>query len=133
LLTLWVGGLWVTGYVVAPTLFANLEDRALAGSLAGVMFNIMAYVGLLCGTLLLLFNQLRSSGRRGNWRALVLLTMLVLVVIGEFYVAPEIAGLRTRGLVDTPAFARLHGTAAIAYLVTSLLGLSLVAAGPDTP
>ena len=35
LLTLWVGSLWVVGFVVAPVLFAELDDRALAGSTAG--------------------------------------------------------------------------------------------------
>ena len=38
LLTLWVGSLWAIGYIAAPTLFATLEDRALAGTLAGAMF-----------------------------------------------------------------------------------------------
>lgn len=132
LLTLWVGGLWTIGYMVAPALFANLEDRAMAGSLAGALFDIIAYVGLLCGAVLLLFNQLRAAGRYFNWRALVLAAMLLLVLIGEFYVAPEIAGLRAQGLSDSPAFARLHGVASIAYLVTSLLGLILVIAGPDS-
>ena len=42
LLTLWVGGLWAIGYMVAPALFATLEDRALAGNLAGLMFEIIA-------------------------------------------------------------------------------------------
>ena len=132
LLTLWVGGLWAIGYIVAPALFANLEDRALAGSLAGVMFDIIAYIGLLSGALLLLFNQLRSPGRRFNWRALLLAGMLLLVLIGEFYIAPEIAGLRAQGLSDSPAFARLHGLASVAYLVTSLLGLILVIATTDS-
>ena len=132
LLTLWVGGLWAIGYMVAPALFAHLEDRALAGSLAGVMFEIIAYVGLFCGVALLLFNQLRAAGRRFNWRALVLVAMLVLVVIGAFYVAPEIAALRDQGLSNSPEFARLHGAASIAYLVTSLLGLVLVIAGPES-
>lgn len=132
LLTLWVGGLWAIGYMVAPALFANLEDRALAGTLAGVMFGVIAYIGLFCGALLLLFNQLRSPDRRLNWRALILAAMLSLVAIGEFYVGPEIAALRAQGLSDSPAFARLHGAAAVAYLVTSLLGLVLVIAGPES-
>ena len=63
--------------MVTPALFANLEDRALAGSLAGVMFEIIAYTGLFCGTLLLLFNQFRYTGRRFNWRAVVLLIMIL--------------------------------------------------------
>ena len=31
-LTLWIGALWTVGYVVAPTLFSTLSDRALAGT-----------------------------------------------------------------------------------------------------
>ncbi|HHJ16128.1 MAG TPA: DUF4149 domain-containing protein [Gammaproteobacteria bacterium] len=131
LLTLWVGGLWSVGYIVAPFLFARLEDRALAGSLAGALFEIMAWLGLACGGLLLLSNQLQSTGRRFNWRALALAIMLVLILVGQFALAPQIAGLREQGLAGTDAFARLHGVAAILYLLTSLLGLVLVAAGPD--
>jgi len=131
LLTLWVGGLWAIGYIVAPALFANLDDRALAGSLAGVMFEIIAYVGLLCGGLLLVFNQMRNS-RRLNWRALVLLLMLLLIAVGQFYLAPMIAGLRSQGLADSVQFGRLHGVAASGYLLTSLLGLALVIAGPES-
>jgi hypothetical protein len=131
-LTLWVGGLWAVGYLVAPALFANLDDRALAGSLAGVMFRNMAYFGLLCGGLLLLFNQLRNGWWRLNWRTFVLVTMLLLIAVGQFYLAPMIADMRARGLVDAPEFARLHGVAAVGYLLTSLLGLVLVIARPDS-
>lgn len=130
-LTLWVGGLWAIGYMVAPALFASLDDRALAGSLAGVMFQIIAYVGLVCGALLLLFNQLRNRARRVNWRAGVLVAMLLLTAIGEFVLAPMIAGLREQGLVEASHFARLHAIASSGYLLTSLLGLSLVIARPE--
>ena len=54
LLTVWVGGMWTVGYVVAPTLFAMLDDRSLAGSIAGRLFTVMSYVGLVSGGLLLL-------------------------------------------------------------------------------
>ena len=133
LLTLWVGGLWTVGYVVAPALFANLDDRALAGTLAGVMFGIMAWIGLLCAVVLLLSNQIRNPQQRLNWRALVLLAMLVLILVGQFLLAPMIAELRLAGAVAQPEFARLHGLAAVAYLVTSVLGLALVAAPARTP
>lgn len=128
LLTIWVGGLWAIGYMVAPALFANLEDRALAGSLAGVMFEIIAYTGLACGSLLLTFNQLRNAGQRLNWRAVVLLIMILFVVAGQFVVAPMITGLRSQGLTDTADFGRLHGAASVLYLLNSLLGLVLVIA-----
>ncbi len=128
LLTLWVGGLWTIGYMVAPALFANLDDRALAGSLAGVMFNIIAWVGLACGSLLLLFNQIQHPQKRLNLRAVVLLIMLALTATGQFVVAPAVADMRAEGLAGSEAFATMHGIASIAYLFTSILGLVLVVA-----
>ena len=128
LLTLWVGGLWTMGYMVAPALFANLDDRALAGTLAGVMFHIIAWVGLACGSLLLLFNQLRASQQRINLRAVVLVLMLALIAVGQFVLAPKVAAMRIEGLVGSEAFATLHGVASVAYLITSVLGLLLVVA-----
>ncbi len=133
LLTLWVGGLWSVGYIVAPTLFANLDDRALAGTLAGSLFGIMAWIGLVCGVLLLFSNQLCNPRQRYNWRALVLLAMLVLTLVGQFVLAPMIAGLREAGASGTPEFARMHGLAAGLYLLSSVLGLALVAAPARTP
>ena len=132
LLTLWVGGLWTVGYIVAPALFANLDDRALAGTLAGIMFGIMAWIGLLCAVLLLLSNQIRNPQHRLNWRALVLLAMLVLTLIGQFLLAPMIADMRLAGASDQAEFARLHGAASIGYLLTSVLGLVLVVAPAET-
>jgi hypothetical protein len=127
-LTLWVGGLWTIGFMVAPALFANLEDRALAGTLAAVMFEIIAWIGLASGLFLLLVNQIECGGRRINWRTLVLLLMLLLVAVGQFVLAPMIGELRVAGEADSPAFARLHGIASLLYLLTSLLGLALVIA-----
>ena len=126
ILTLWVGSLWAIGYIAVPALFANLEDRALAGTLAAVMFEIVAYIGIVCSSLLLLFNLLRTPGWRLNWRAIVLSIMLLLVIVGQFVVAPLIGELRGAGAVASPAFAWLHAAASFAYLVTSLLGVALV-------
>jgi uncharacterized membrane protein len=128
LLTLWVGGLWAIGYVVAPALFANLEDRALAGTLAGVMFEIIAWIGIGCALALLVVNQLRYAPRYLNWRMLVLVAMLVLVLLGQFVLTPMMAELRAAGQSDAALFARLHGVAALVYLVNSVLGLVLVMA-----
>ena len=128
LLTLWVGSLWVTGFMVAPVLFTVLEDRALAGTLAGELFGITAWIGLVCGVLLLAFNAVNFRGL--NWRGLLLAGMLLLVIIGQFVLAPMIAGLREQGLSGSPRFGQLHGLASILYVITSLLGLILVAARP---
>jgi hypothetical protein len=128
LLTLWVGGLWAIGYMVAPALFATLEDRALAGNLAGLMFEIIAWTGMACAPVLLIINQIRYPQRRLNWRMLVLLAMLLLVMLGQFVLAPMMADLRAAGQAGAAAFARLHGIASLAYLANSVLGLVLVMA-----
>jgi len=127
LLTLWVGSLWVAGFVVAPLLFAELDDRALAGSVAGSLFSLTSYIGLGCGGLLLVLNA--TTFRRSNWRALVIVSMLLLVVIGQFVITPMVAELRVQGLTDTPRFGQLHGLASVLFIMTSVLGLGLVAAG----
>ena len=127
LLTLWVGSLWMAGLVVAPLLFAVLDDRALAGTIAGRLFSVTSYMGLACGGVLLLLNG--WCYRRPNRRALVLLVMLVLIGIGEFVLAPLIADLRLQGLTDTARFGRLHGLAGAIFLANCVLGLVLVILG----
>ncbi len=134
LLTLWVGALWAIGYLAVPTLFALLDDRVLAGMLAGRMFTLVSFLGLVCGTLLLL-----GTGLRQGWlvlrsvRAWLLLVMLLLVVAGEFGLQPLMAQLKAQGLAEGSAqaaqFARLHGIASIIYLFNSLCGLLLVGLG----
>jgi hypothetical protein len=127
LLTLWVGSLWVAGFVVAPLLFAELDDRALAGTVAGSLFTLTSYIGLVCGSLLVVLNGV--GFRCSNWRAVVIVCMLLLVVIGQFVIAPMVADLRVQGLTDTPRFGQLHGLASVLFILTSVLGLLLVAAG----
>ena len=127
LLTLWVGGLWAIGFLAAPILFAVLEDRSLAGTLAGEMFRALAWIGLLCGSLLLLFHKLTPG--RPSWRLWVLAGMLLVILADRLLLAPMIADLRAEGLSDGANFARLHGVASTLYLVNCLAGLALVAFG----
>jgi hypothetical protein len=51
--TLWAGSLWTVGYLVAPVLFSTLSDRVLAGSIAGSIFRIEAWLSVGCGVVLL--------------------------------------------------------------------------------
>jgi hypothetical protein len=130
LLTLWVGALWSIGYLAVPVLFAKLNDRMLAGLLAGHMFSIVAWLGLAAGALLATGELIRSQ-RRPGWRFWVLAFMLALVAVGHFGLQPAMAALKENGLPEGSAeaarFARLHGTASVLYLLTSLAGLALVA------
>lgn len=133
-LTVWVGGLLAVGYLAAPVLFKVLDDRRLAGELAGHMFKAIAIVGLVCGAILLVTALLRHGGAWLNkWRAWVLLGMLVLVAVGLFVLQPMIQAVKAQGLVEgsdaVRRFGMLHGVSSILYLVTSIGGLVLVVAG----
>lgn len=133
-LTLWVGGMWITGYLVAPMLFSVLEDRALAGMLAGRMFSAMSYVGLVCAGLLLLIHfQKTTLNDWRQWRRWVLLAMLLVIVMGEFVLQPMMAELKAQGLDEGSAaqqrFGMLHGLSSSLFLFNSLAGLALVIFG----
>lgn len=141
LLTLWVGGLWTAGYVVAPSLFTGLDDRQLAGQLAGQVFRLISYIGLVAGSLLLVSTLVRAgSVWAREWRSWVLASMLVLVVVGAFVVQPMMVQLKQEfaaqgmvpGSAQAASFGRLHGLSSILYMLTSLLGLGLVAVGLRT-
>jgi len=143
LLTLWVGGMWAIGYLAAPILFNVLDDRQQAGAVAGHLFTAMSYIGLACGALLLGSQFYRRTAKASSpWRLWLLIMMLVIVALGQFVLQPMMAELKAGGLAEGSSaaarFGRLHGIAAVLFLINSVAGLVLViagvrprAAGPD--
>ena len=132
--TLWVGGLFAIGYLAAPVLFSQLADRSVAGTVAGAMFSAIAWVGLACGTYLMLFILVGKG-----WRAIqsgvfwIVLLMLALTVAGHFGVQPILAQLKAdalpRQVMESALrdrFSTWHGVSSALYLVQSLLGIALV-------
>jgi len=128
LLTLWVGGMWTVGYVVAPLLFSVLDDRAQAGFIAGHIFTAMSYIGMVCGGLLLIGNVYRAGVKHKT--NFILILMLVLIAVGQFVLQPMMADLKLQGLVEGSAaaasFGKLHGVSSILFMITSIAGLILV-------
>lgn len=131
LLTLWVGGMWIIGYLVTPVLFKSLDDRQLAGELAGYFFKYISIIGLVCGVLLLVGAVIvaRSELFR-RWQIWVLVCMILLVATSLFVLQPMMQDLKIQGLVkgseQAIMFGRLHGVSSVLYLITSLCGLALV-------
>ncbi|MDB5730079.1 MAG: putative rane protein [Noviherbaspirillum sp.] len=131
--TLWTGSLWTIGYIVAPTLFATLTDRVLAGTIAGSLFRVEAWLSVACAILLLLLPMDDvDAGTVRRTRQLVV-AMLCCTLVGYFGLQPFMAALREGagpgGLMDAEAkvqFGILHGVASAVYLVQSLLGLVLI-------
>lgn len=132
--TLWVGGLWVIGFVVAPVLFATLPDRVQAGLLAGKFFSLIAWIGIACAVYLLIYRLARDGAgalRQGLFWTVLL--MLVLTLAGEFGVQPVLAALKEQALpkqvmesVLRDRFATWHGVASGLYVIQSVLGAALV-------
>lgn len=109
----WAGSLWTVCGIVAPTLFAVLDDRRLAGTLAGTFFAIEAWFGLACGGLLvLLLGSGADAGR--SLRPWVALTALA-PVASELAVGPALTAARAAG--NMPLFGILHTVSAVLFLV----------------
>jgi hypothetical protein len=127
LLIVWVGGMWTVGFVVAPTLFAMLDSRATAGSIAGKLFSTTAYLGLVCGVLLLgLVWKTHGQRLKRHWQPWVVAAMLASTAIGQFVVSPLMREARAAGLSDpavSDRFQLLHGVSTTLFVITSLLGL----------
>lgn len=130
LLTVWVGSQWTIGYMVAPVLFATLADRVLAGTIAGQLFHLEAWVSVFAACVLLV---LAWSEQRKLFMRLVL-AMLACTLLGYFGLQPQMAALRaaaaaTGGVMlgEVKAqFGMLHGISSAIYGVQSLLGVALI-------
>lgn len=132
-ITLWVGALWTTG-AVAYVLFDSLQDKQLAGQLAGKLFTYVSYLGLFAGFYLLvqrLFAVGLQALKQGYFWAVLM--MLLLVLAGHFGIQPVLAQLKANALpldvmnsVFSSRFKTWHGVASIAYMLQCLLGLIVV-------
>lgn len=134
--TLWAGSLWTVGYLVAPTLFATLSDRVLAGTIAGSLFRIEAWLTVACATVLIVL--MRVGANNGSVTARRSLTWLVIgmlacTLLGYFGLQPFMAALREAagagGVMDSESraqFGILHGVSSAFYLAQSLLAIGLV-------
>jgi hypothetical protein len=133
----WVGSLFTVGYLVVPTIFANLQDRQVAGMIAAAIFQAEAYVSVLvCVTLLLMANILIKRNVE-NYRSIrwVILVLLLISAVTCFGFIPYMNALRQEALLlgipvmaspSASLFGRLHGISSGLFLIQSLLGLWMV-------
>jgi len=134
LITAWVGSLWAVGYLAVPVLFYAQPDKQLAGMLAGQMFSLVAYLGMVCG-MYLLIHRFSVSGRESFRHAIfwTVAAMLLISLVLQFGIQTIMSDLKLQALpldVMHSAFAdrfkMLHGISSIIYLIQSLLGMYLV-------
>ena len=133
LATLWAGSLWTVGYLAAPTLFATLSDRVLAGTIAASLFRNGAYLSIACALALLLLLWMDKGRAAGRTLLLIILAMLTCTLVVHFGLQPAMAALReaagASGVMESAEksrFGMLHGISSGIYLIQSLLAGYLI-------
>lgn len=130
LMSVWLGAQIGFGYVVVPILFGRLNNLV-AGELAGQLFHVVNYLGLLVwvvGCFVVsrtsAWQSVATNQRIRYWMMLLLL----LIAVSEFLVTPAIAALKageTFWLLNWTGgtFKTWHGFSSILYLMQTILGL----------
>src|SRR5690606_21350794 len=130
LIALWAGALWTVGFVVAPALFQLLPERALAGSVAGYLFQSVHWIAVVAGGYALLFALLRHGRQTFSLGVVwLVLVMLAIVAIGALGIQSIIADLRSGIAIDPvlrERFAMWHGVSSALYALSSVLAVVLV-------
>ena len=124
LITFWVGSLWTICGLVAPMLFATLEDRHAAGNLAATFFRAATVISVVVGAVLIALavtGRLGSADRLMKW---LIATTAAAPLLSEVVVGPYMERARAAG--DMARFGALHGVAALLFVVACVSGLLLV-------
>ncbi len=133
-LTAWVGGFWIIGYVVVPTLFYSLDSRTMAGQIAGRLFEVSGWVGLALGGFVLFFLVLqRGVAALRSLSFWLVMLMLIITAVSLFGIQPLMAQMKLDVLpldiMESPLrerFATWHGISSSLYLFQSLLAAGLL-------
>jgi hypothetical protein len=133
--TLWAGSLWTVGYLVAPTLFATLADRVLAGTVAASMFHSEAWLSIACAIAMLVLVRVAREldAKRRRTLNMVVIAILAGTLIVHFGLQPMMGALREAagagGVMESAAktqFGILHGISSLIYLIQSVLAGVLI-------
>jgi len=106
-LIVWLGGLIFFAFVLAPTAFAVLPSRHLAGNVVGRSLGSLHWMGIVSGVVFLVSSLLYSRLSRGTAhvfaaRHVLICLMLALTMISQFGIIPRMDTLRASvGEIDS--------------------------------
>jgi hypothetical protein len=125
LCALWAGVLVSVGGLVAPTLFAILDSRLVAGRIAAELF--VRTTILSCAiALALVFLSLAHRPPLPRWQRLLPLLPSTILAVNELTLRPLLEVARvTHGAAST-AFAAWHGVSAALYVLATLAAVFLL-------
>jgi pimeloyl-ACP methyl ester carboxylesterase len=121
-LAAWAGSLWTICGVVAPSLFAVLPERQVAGQLAGYFFSVATWFGLGLGSIALALLLLRKP--RSTATFVLLGVAASAPLLSELILRPIMDAARAAG--DMARFGMLHGVSALLFGVACLSAAALV-------
>jgi hypothetical protein len=134
-LGVWLGGICLLSFVVAPGAFGILASRDQAGAMVGFTLSRLHYIGIGAGVIYLVAHFLRQSQFPSAARiaAIAVVLMIALTVVSQFYIGSHMAGLRQQmgSIEHTPAdsplflqFDRLHHLSVWIESAVLLIGLA---------
>ena len=107
-MVVWLGGLILFAFVVAPTVFSPgmLPTRYLAGEIVGRSLGALHWMGIVSGVIFLISSAIYNrrtvgSARPLAGRHLLIALMLLLTLISQFAISPKMHALRAEaGVID---------------------------------
>ena len=99
-MVVWLGGIIFFGAVMAPVIFSVLPSTDLAGSVIGLSLRILHAIGLTAGVVFLAIFfvswQRFPESRFTRIVPILVMVMLLLTAISQFYVIPKMEKLRAQ-------------------------------------
>lgn len=124
LITLWAGSLWTICVIVAPTLFATLPERRLAGQVAARLFHIETWLGVTAAILLIAVLAVRKAFAAGKATLWLILLTAGAPLASELILGPMMDAARAAN--DISRFGLLHGISAVLFFTACLSALALL-------
>ena len=126
-LALWAGVLASIGGLVAPTLFAILANRVVAGGLAAELFRRTTYLSIVLALILTALGRRGERGRFGQ-RQLAPLVPAVLLGISEWGIRPLLEAARAASGPVGRAFIAWHAVSSVVFVLATLVVVALLVA-----
>lgn len=98
-LIVWMGGLIFLSFVLAPTAFAVIPTRHMAGTVVGRSLTTLHWMGIISGVIFLIASLIYSRLTTGTphpfaARNVLIVLMLILTLISQFGITPRMVALR---------------------------------------
>ena len=124
LVALWLGGTWLVGFMAVPVIFATIDDRVLAGQVAGNIFVILRFFAIAV-MVLVFISQMRLGNPMISWLGRTILVVLGLLLLDLLWIHPEMVEFKAQGLAESDPFDQMHHLASTLYTINAIIGVWL--------